>query len=167
MISKYKKLLSQYPYSTIEDRPVETVPEKRTPTIKDLVKFTGSFETFNPNVYQLPTSDGTRIQDLTGFGFADKESLNLARQGKMTREFAENRLEQKLQSEIDSWHKLLPETKNLPVGVMFALADTSFNGKGVQGTINSSPNLVNTIKSGTTDPKEIVKHLTHSKNKVG
>ena len=80
--------------STVYDRPSEY-----SPTIDDLANFTAGFETFRPDVYQLPTSDGTRSQSLTGFGFADSDSLDLARQGKMTREVALARLKNRLKSE--------------------------------------------------------------------
>ena len=151
-----------YEISTVYDRPSEY-----SPTIDDLANFTAGFETFRPDVYQLPTSDGTRSQSLTGFGFADSDSLDLARQGKMTREVALARLKNRLKSEYSEWSRLLPEFSNLPESVKLALVDTSYNGKGVAGTIKSSPNLVKSIRKYNGDVNNIVRNMDHSKSANG
>lgn len=150
--------------STIYDIPNSS---EYSPTIDDLTNFTAGFETFRPDVYQLPTSDGTRVQELTGFGFADADSLNLARQGKMTREVALKILKNRLRSEYSEWGKLLPEFNGLPESVKLALVDTSYNGKGVVGTIKSSPNLVKSIRKYNGDINNIVRNMDHSKSANG
>ena len=148
--------------STIYD-----IPSEYTPTIDDLANFTAGFETFRPDIYQLNTSDGTRSQSLTGFGFADSDSLDLARQGKMAKEVALARLKNRLKSEYSEWSRLLPEFNKLPESVKLALVDTSYNGKGVAGTIKSSPNLVKSIRKYNGDVKSIVKNMDHSKSANG
>lgn len=149
--------------STIQDRPTEY-----NPTINDLADFTAGFETFRPDVYELKTSDGSRMQPLTGFGFADREALELAKQGKMTKSIALARLKNRLQSEYDEWGKVLPEFNRLPENVKLALVDTSYNGKGVIGTIKSSPNLINSIKDyNGSSIENIVKQMDHSKSAGG
>lgn len=148
--------------STIYD-----IPSEYTPTIDDLTNFTAGFETFRPDIYQLHISDGTRSQSLTGFGFADSDSLDLARQGKMTKEVALARLKNRLKSEYSEWSRLLPEFNKLPESVKLALVDTSYNGKGVAGTIKSSPNLVKSIRKYNGDVKNIVKNMDHSKSANG
>ena len=61
----------------------------------------------------------------------------------------------------------VPNFKNLSKGVQLALVDTSYNGKGVVGTIKNSPSLMKMINSGITDPKELVKQMDHSKTAGG
>ena len=152
---------SSYPVIGVESEPY-------SPTIDDLANFTAGFETFRPDVYELETLDKKNSQLLTGFGFSDQNSINLAKQGKMTKDTALSILKNKLQSEYNEWGRLLKEFNNLPEYVKLSLVDTSFNGKGVQGTINTSPNLVNAIKSyDGSDTSEIAKHMTHSKNAGG
>ncbi len=114
----FKKILTKpgYEVSTIED-----IPTKKIPTIRDLAKFTGGFETFRPDVYQLEKSDGSGLQDLTGYGFADKDSLEMARKGEMTKEVADNRLISILENEKQNWLQYLPETSKLPIETQMAL----------------------------------------------
>ena len=135
-------------------------------TIADLAKFTGSFETFNPNVYVLNTSDGVP-QTLAGYGSANPEMIKLANEGKLTEEIARKEMEKHLQKEYDDWMKQVPNFKNLSRGVQLALVDTSYNGKGVTNTIKDSPNLMKMINSGITDPRELVKQMDHSKSAKG
>lgn len=146
-------------------------PTKRTPTINDLAKFTGGFETFNPNVYQLRTSDGSRLQNLTGYGFADKEALDLANLGKMTKQVADKRLADTLSTHRKLWLELLPETAKLPEEVLLGLTDTSYNGKGVENTIKESPSLVRAIKTYVPGNRKsleaVVKEMDHSKSAGG
>lgn len=166
-----KRWLFQRPgheVSRIEDRPIKTTP---IPTIDDLANFTAGFETFRPDIYQVPKSDGSGMQDLTGMGFADKESLELARQGKMTRDVANKKLLSFLNREKNDWLNLLPETANLPIEAQYALWDISYNGKGVSNTIKNSPNLVAAIKAykigDRASLENIVKHMDHSKSAGG
>ena len=63
--------------------------------------------------------------------------------------------------------RLVPNFQNLPPGVQLALVDTSYNGKGVKGTIASSPKLMQMINSGITDPTQLVTQMDHSKNAGG
>ncbi len=154
-------------YNLVAEEPVVEIPEA-TPerTIEDLAKFTGSFETFSPNVYILNTSDG-KPQKLAGYGSANPEIIKLAEQGKLTEEIARKEMIRKLQAEYDDWDKKVPNFKNLSRGVQLALVDTSYNGKGVTGTIKDSPNLMGLINSGVTDPKLLAEHMTHSKSANG
>ena len=135
-------------------------------TIADLAKFTGSFETFNPEAYMLNTSDG-KPQTLAGYGSANPEIIKLAKEGKLTEEIARKEMQRHLQQEYDDWMKLVPNFKNLSRGVQLALVDTSYNGKGVASTIQNSPKLMKMINSGITDPKELVKQMDHSKTAGG
>lgn len=137
-----------------------------SPTIEDLADFTGGFETFSAVPYTLKTSDG-KDQVLAGYGSANPEIIKLAKEGKLTKDLAKKEMVRRLQHDYDEWTRLLPEFKNLPEEVKLALVDTSYNGKGVWGTIKNSPNLINLIKSGVTDGKEIASHLTHSKTAGG
>ena len=146
--------------STIED-----IPDYQ-PTLNDLVKFTKSFETYAGSPYVLKTSDG-KDQTLAGYGSANPQIIKLAQEGKLTEDLASKEVERKLQEELDTWNKLLPNFKKLPIGIQFALADTSYNGKGVVGTIKGSPNLIKVINSGETSPDKIAKHLDHSKSANG
>lgn len=164
----FKKILTKpgYEVSTIED-----IPTKRIPTIRDLAKFTGGFETFRPDIYQLEKSDGSGLQDLTGYGFADKDSLEMARKGEMTKEVADNRLISILENEKQNWLQYLPETSKLPIETQMALWDTSYNGKGVQGTIKNSPKLVQAIKNYLPGNRKlleaVVEQMDHSKSASG
>lgn len=148
-----------WPEQQIKQNPVER-------TIEDLAKFTGGFETFNPDAYVLNTSDG-KPQTLAGYGSANPKIIELAKQGKLTEEIARKEMERHLQSEYDEWMKKVPNFKNLSRGIQLALVDTSYNGKGVSGTINGSPKLMKMINSGITDPKELVKEMDHSKDAGG
>ena len=136
------------------------------PTIDDLVNFTKSFETYKGEPYILKTITGVN-QTLAGYGSANPKIIKLAQEGKLTEQVASQEVKRKLQEELDNWNKLVPNFKNLPKGVQLALADTSYNGKGVSGTIKGSPNLMKAINSGETNPEEIVKHLDHSKSANG
>ena len=159
----------QRQYNLIANEPAIELPEVTvTPekTIADLAKFTGSFETFRPDAYILNTSEG-KPQTLAGYGSANPKIIELAKQGKLTEEIARKEMERKLQAEYDEWTNRVENFKNLPRNVQLALVDTSYNGKGVVGTIKGSPNLMNMINSGITDPKELVKHMTHSKSANG
>ena len=165
---KFKKVLTRpgYEVSTIED-----IPTKKIPTIRDLAKFTGGFETFRPDIYQLEKSDGSGLQDLTGYGFADKDSLEMARKGEMTKEVADNRLISILEKEKQNWLQYLPETSKLPIETQMALWDTSYNGKGVQETIKNSPKLVQAIKNYLPGNRKlleaVVEQMDHSKSAGG
>lgn len=144
-----------------------TKPKSYTPTLEDLVRFTTSFETFSPTVYTLDKQDKSAKQELAGYGSTNPQILQLAREGKLTEEIARNEVRDRLQSELDLWSKLVPNFKNLSIGQKLALADTSYNGKGVEGTIKSSPNLMKLINSGVTDPAKISQQLDHSKSAKG
>lgn len=158
---KPKTKYDQYMWPQKQEGPVQV-----DRTISDLAKFTGGFETFNPDAYVLNTSDG-KPQTLAGYGSANPKIIELAKQGKLTEEIARKEMERHLQSEYDEWMKKVPNFKNLSRGVQLALVDTSYNGKGVSGTINGSPKLMKMINSGITDPKELVKEMDHSKDAGG
>lgn len=141
--------------------------EKSTePTLDDLVDFTGAFETFSPSSYKLRQSDG-KMQTLAGYGSADKNIINLANRGLLTEEMARKELKAQLQKDYDDWTRLVPNFKNLPIGVQLALVDTSYNGRRVPGTIKSSPKLIAMINSGVIDPKVLVTEMDHSKTAGG
>lgn len=136
------------------------------PTIDSLADFTGGFETFSAVPYELKTEDG-RIQTLAGYGSANPEIIQLAREGKLTKEIARKEMLRRLQYDYDEWTRQLPEFKNLPEDVKLALVDTSYNGKGVTGTIKNSPKLISLIKSGITDGKTLSAEMDHSKTAGG
>ena len=136
------------------------------PTIEDLANFTGGFETFRADPYTLKTSDG-KDQVLAGYGSANPEIIRLAREGKLTEDIAKKELIRRLQADYDEWGRVLPEFNNLPEEVKLALVDTSYNGRGVRGTISRSPNLIRLLRSGVTDGTQIASYLTHSKSSNG
>lgn len=134
-----------------------------TPTIDNLADFTGGFETFRAEPYELKTEDG-RVQTLAGYGSANPEIIRLAREGKLTEEIARNEMLRRLQHDYDEWGKQLPEFNNLSEDIKLALVDTSYNGKGVTGTIKNSPSLIRMIKSGITDGATLSTEMDHSKS---
>ena len=136
------------------------------PTIDNLADFTGGFETFREQPYVLKTSDG-KDQILAGYGSANPEIIQLAREGKLTKDIARKEMIKRLQYDYDEWGKQLPEFNNLPEDVKLALVDTSYNGKGVTGTIKTSPKLIQMIKSGVTDGKQLASQMDHSKTSDG
>ena len=136
-------------------------------TIDDLAKFTAGFETFQESPYQLKKEGSNELQTLAGYGSSNKEIIELAQQGKLTQEMAYNELKRHLQSEYNEWDSRVPNFKNLSRDVQLALVDTSYNGRGVYGTITHSPKLMAMINSGITDPKQLVKEMDHSKSAGG
>ena len=138
----------------------------KRPKLKDIVNFAKSFETFRAEPYQQETASGT-MQTLAGYGSANPEIIRLAREGKLTEELASQEVERRMQKDYDTWTQKVPNFKNLPIGVRLALTDISYNGKGVEGTIKNSPNLMKLINSGVTDSEKLAEHLTHSKNAGG
>lgn len=137
------------------------------PTIDDLVNFTVGYETYSPSVYQLQTSDKTRMQDLAGYGSANPKIIELARQGKLTEPIARQEVKRSMENILNGWKTSVPNFEKLPVGVQLALVDTAYNGKGVEGTIKGSPSLMKMINTGVVDPNELVKQMDHSKKAGG
>lgn len=151
--------------STYEDKP--DTPTKVERTIDDLAKFTAGFETFQESPYQLKKEGSDKLQTLAGYGSSNEEIIKLAREGKLTQEMAFNELKRHLQSEYDEWDRSVPNFKNLSRDIQLALVDTSYNGRGVQGTITKSPKLMAMINSGITDPEQLITQMDHSKTAGG
>lgn len=144
-----------------------TINSRPALTIDDLAKFTAGFETFQASPYQLKKEGSNELQTLAGYGSARSEIIKLAQEGKLTQQMAYDELKRHLQSEYDEWYKNVENFKNLPMEVRLALVDTSYNGRGVQGTIKRSPKLMDMINSGIVDPTQLVTEMDHSKSAGG
>lgn len=69
--------------------------EKYIPTLKDLIKFTTSYETFNSKPYTIKNNITGKDQSLIGYGFADSELLKKYNNG-MSKDVADSIVEKKL-----------------------------------------------------------------------
>lgn len=140
--------------------------EKYIPTLKDLIKFTTSYETFNSKPYTIKNNITGKDQSLIGYGFADSELLKKYNNG-MPKDVADSIVEKKL-SRIYNYFK--DNTKwfnNLTPGTQLALTDIAYNGRDVQEITKHSPNLLAMLEDGVTDPRQLVKEMNHSASANG
>lgn len=137
-----------------------------TPTIKDLIKFTSSYETFQPKEYPLKNNITGKTQKLIGYGFADPKLLKQYRNG-MPKDVADKILEEKITQIYDYFKKNTSWFNNLAPNVQLALVDIAYNGRGIQEIMKYSPNLLTMLEDGITDPKLLVKEMNHSAKAKG
>lgn len=146
--------------------PLIRKPKAYVPTIDDLVNFTAAYETYREKPYFLNEEGSTNKQKLAGYGSADPNVIKLAEQGKLTEEIAREELKKHLKYNYDQLEKNIPNWNDLSENVKLALTETAYNC-GLNVILNKSPKLMQMINSGTTDPKELVKQMDHSKTAGG
>lgn len=140
------------------------------PTLEDIVKFATSFETFQDGPYQIPNYKG-EMQTLAGFGSANPKIIELASQGKLTRDIALSEVRNNFNKIYNRLSLEVPGFDKLPSGAKLGIADIVYNGSGVDSFKRKSPNLIRAISlydpSNPESLQAVAKAMSHSKNAGG
>lgn len=144
--------------------------EKYEPTLEDIIKFASSFEAFKDTPYQIPNYKG-EMQTLAGFGSANQKIIDLASQGKLTREIALNEVRNNFNKIYNRLSAEVPGFNNLPMGARLGITDIVYNGSGVDSFKKKNPNLIQAINlydaSNPDSLQAVVSRMNHSKNAGG
>lgn len=149
---------------TSEEKPIQKIitSEEYIPTIDDLVQFTAAYETFQPLTYKLKNEKTGKMQDLVGYGMADRDLVNKHRNTPISEPEARRLLKDRLIRIHTGLTKHIPNFKNLPMKVQYAITDIAYNGSDVDEILKDSPLLLGMINSGIVDPNILVKEMNHS-----